>query len=50
MAFGLFLSAVCSTESAALQGAIAIYLPSVLLSGKFIEVYAAHNVVKGPAS
>ena len=34
MAFGLFLSAICPTENAALQAAVAAFYPTILLSGK----------------
>ncbi len=37
MAFGLFLSAVCSTENAAVQTAIAVFYPNMLLSGEYHE-------------
>lgn len=33
MAFGLFLSSVCTTENAAVQTAIAVFYPTMLLSG-----------------
>ena len=33
MAFGLFLSAVCRTETAAVQAAMAMFYPTLLLSG-----------------
>ena len=36
MAFGLFLSAICTTESAALQAAVAAFYPTILLSGMFL--------------
>ena len=34
MSFGLFLSAICSTENAVVQTAIAVFYPNMLLSGK----------------
>ena len=35
MAFGLFLSAVCSKENEAIQLSIAVFYPSMLLSGRY---------------
>jgi hypothetical protein len=35
MSFGLFLSAICPTENAALQAAVAAFYPTILLSGEF---------------
>lgn len=35
MAFGLLLSAICPTENAAVQTAIAVFYPNMLLSGKW---------------
>ena len=37
MAFGLFLSAICPTENAALQAAVAAFYPTILLSGKLLH-------------
>ena len=37
MSFGLFLSAVCTTENSAIQVAIAVFYPNMMLSGELGE-------------
>jgi len=36
MTFGLLISSVCRTETAAVQSAISVYYPTLLLSGKWM--------------
>lgn len=44
MSFGLFLSAICTSESAALQAAVAAFYPTILLSGRLsLQINAAYN-------
>ena len=47
MAGGMLLSAVCSTETAAVQGAIAIYYPTLFLSGKSASADVAAGAICG---
>lgn len=47
MTFGLFLSAICKTEDAAVQTAIAVFYPNMLLSGEFnIHTHTLQHVAE----